>query len=134
VIILDRYVYDSLIDIDSSFAAGGAELKRLLKSWSVRVFPRPDIVVLFDLSPAEAMRRKDDIPSMEYLEERHDLYRAAAEEVKAAVIDASRPIDAIRGDLVRVVSARGLGGLAGPAGKRPGADPSARGDQREMPK
>jgi thymidylate kinase len=137
VIILDRYVYDSLIDIDSSFAAGGAELRRLLKSWSVRVFPQPDMVVLFELSPAEAMRRKDDIPSMEYLEERHDLYKVAAVEVKAAVIDASRPIDAIRNDLIRVVSARGLAGSAGPArpaGKRPGANPSAGCGQRETPK
>jgi hypothetical protein len=83
------------------------------------------------------MRRKDDIPSMEYLEERHDLYKVAAAEVNAAVIDASKPIDAIRGDLIRVVSARGLAGLAGPAhpaGKRPGANPSAGGGQRETSK
>jgi thymidylate kinase len=116
VVILDRYVYDSLIDIDSSFGAGGAELKRLLRSWSVGVFPRPDMVVLFEISPAEAMRRKDDIPSVEYLQERHALYGVAAREVRAAVIDASRPIDTIRNDLIRAVSALGIVNRAGKAG------------------
>jgi thymidylate kinase len=100
VVLLDRYVYDSLIDIDSGFGSGGAEVKRLLGSRLLKFFPRPDRVVLLEIDPAHAMRRKDDIPSMDYLEERYGLYRAVALEMKASVIDATRSIEEVRKALV----------------------------------
>lgn len=103
VVILDRYFYDSLIDIDSGFGSGGSELRRLLGSPLVRVFPRPDRVVLLEIPPAEAMRRKDDIPSVEYLEERHGLYRAVAESTGALVVDAAKPIDEVAAALVEAI-------------------------------
>lgn len=95
VVILDRYLYDSLIDIATAFGGGPDEVKRLLGSWRTRVFPKPDRVILLDLDPAVAMRRKDDIPSMDYLEERHVLYRTLAAELGATIIDASQPIDQV---------------------------------------
>ena len=54
------------------------------------------MVILLDLGAAEAMRRKDDIPSLGYLEERQDLYRAVAREVGASTVDASKPVEAVR--------------------------------------
>ncbi|MFH1220465.1 MAG: hypothetical protein V1694_08425 [Candidatus Eisenbacteria bacterium] len=100
VVILDRYVYDSLIDIDSGFGSGGAEVRRLLRSRLIRFFPRPDKVVLIEIAPDIAMRRKDDIPSMEYLEERHGLYRMIAGEVKGTIVDGSRSIDEVRASII----------------------------------
>jgi len=100
VVVLDRYVYDSLIDIDSGFGSGGAEVRRLLKSRLIRFFPRPDKVVLIEIAPDLAMRRKDDIPSMEYLEERHGLYRMIAGEVKGTIVDGSRSIDEVRASII----------------------------------
>jgi thymidylate kinase len=95
VVILDRYLYDSLIDIATAFGSGPDEVKHLLGSWRTKVFPGPDRVILLDLEPTVAMRRKDDIPSMEYLEERHGLYRALAAELGATVVDASQPVDQV---------------------------------------
>ena len=95
VVILDRYIYDRMVDIDIAFDSKGAEIRRLLSSAAGRV-PRPDRVVLIDIPPAEAMRRKDDIPSMAYLEERTVPYRVAAERLGAVVIDGTRPIEAVR--------------------------------------
>lgn len=92
VVVLDRYVYDSLIDIVSGSGGGTEEVRRLLKSRFVGIFPRPDRVVLLDLEPAEAYRRKDDIPSLDYLVERNDLYRAIARDTGASVVDASGTI------------------------------------------
>jgi thymidylate kinase len=103
VVILDRYVYDSLIDIDSGFGSGGVEVKRLLASPLVRIFPRPDKIVLLEIDPAAAMRRKDDIPSMEYLEERYSLYRAVAQQTGASVVDATQSIDETRSALIAEV-------------------------------
>jgi thymidylate kinase len=103
VVILDRYIYDSLIDIDSGFGSKGAEVKRLLNSSWTRLFPKPDRVILLQIPPAEAMRRKSDIPSMAYLVERSDLYKLVAAEVRAAVVDATKPIDRVRVVLVETL-------------------------------
>jgi dTMP kinase len=100
-VILDRYVYDSVIDIDSAFGSGGQETERLMASPLLRLFPQPDRVVLLDIPPAEAMKRKDDIPSVEYLESRHPVYRAIAEMVGAATVDATASIDDVQADIRR---------------------------------
>jgi dTMP kinase len=103
VVILDRYVYDSLIDVASGSGGGAAEAERLLDSRLTGIFPRPDMVILLDLEPAEAFRRKDDIPSLEYLIERHVLYRMIADRVGASVIDASKTIEEVRSAVVNSV-------------------------------
>jgi dTMP kinase len=89
VVILDRYVYDSLIDIDSAFGSGGAEAVKMLDSSLLGLFPEPDMVFLLEIPPEEAMKRKDDIPSIVYLEERHQLYLRFADITRAVRVDAT---------------------------------------------
>lgn len=96
VVILDRYVYDSLIDIDSAFGSGGAEAVRMLESSLLGLFPEPDMVFLLEIPPEQAMKRKDDIPSMVYLEERHDLYLEFAEITHAVTVDATASIEQVQ--------------------------------------
>jgi thymidylate kinase len=96
VVILDRYVYDSLIDIDSAFGSGGTEAVRMLDSLLLRLFPRPDMVFLLEISPEEAMKRKDDIPSIVYLEERYDMYLKFAEITGAIRVDATASIEQVQ--------------------------------------
>jgi len=96
VVILDRYVYDSLIDIDSAFGSRGAEAVKMLDSSLLGLFPEPDMVFLLEIPPEEAMKRKDDIPSIVYLEERHDLYLKFAEITRAITVDASASIEQVQ--------------------------------------
>jgi len=98
-VIFDRYVYDSMIDIDSAFGSEGRETERLLESPLFRLFPAPDRVVLLDLPPEESMKRKQDIPSIEYLESRHPVYHIIAERVGAATVDATKPIQQVQSDI-----------------------------------
>ena len=100
VVVLDRYVYDTMIDIDSAFAAEGLELDRLLGSAWLRLFPKPRAVILLEITPEEAMRRKDDIPSLNYLTERHGLYQRTAEAVGGVSVDGTRPIDEITSEIM----------------------------------
>jgi thymidylate kinase len=96
VVVLDRYIYDSFIDIDTAFGEEGSEAERLLGSAMSRLFPRPDLVVLLDITPEEAMQRKDDIPSIEYLKERRAAYRVIGEAVGAVEVDAGKPIGEVQ--------------------------------------
>jgi len=102
-VILDRYVYDSMIDIDSAFGSGGSETERLLESRFYRLFPKPDRVVLLDIPPEESMRRKDDIPSIEYLESRYPVYHIVAERVGAGTVDATKSKEEVQADIRREV-------------------------------
>lgn len=102
-IIFDRYIYDSMIDIDSAFGSGGREAERLLDSILLRLFPKPDKVVLLDLPPEESMRRKDDIPSIEYLESRRPVYHIIAERVCASTVDATQSKEDVQADLRREI-------------------------------
>jgi thymidylate kinase len=103
VVILDRYFYDMLIDIDSAFGSGGAEMKRLLKSPLLRLFPPPDKVILLEITPEVAMKRKDDIPSMDYLVGRYRPYDMLASSINAKRIDASRAIEEVRADVEKEI-------------------------------
>jgi thymidylate kinase len=98
-VILDRYVYDSMIDIDSAFGSGGREAERLLGSVFAGLFPRPDRVVLLDLPAEESMRRKDDIPSIEYLESRRPVYHIIAERIGAGTVDATKSKEEVQEDI-----------------------------------
>jgi len=53
-------------------------------------------VFLLEISPEEAMKRKDDIPSIVYLEERHDLYLKFAKITRAIRVDASASIEQVQ--------------------------------------
>jgi thymidylate kinase len=96
VVLMDRYIYDTFIDIDSAFAAGGAEVDRLLGSPMAKLFPRPEKVILLEIEPEEAMRRKDDIPSTAYLTERSRLYEHVAWKVGSTKIDGSLSVEEIQ--------------------------------------
>lgn len=96
LVILDRYIYDSFIDIDTAFDERGREAERLLGSTMARLFPGPDLVLLLEITPEDAMKRKDDIPSVRYLEDREAIYRRIATAVGAITIDAGRPIEEVQ--------------------------------------
>lgn len=99
VVLMDRYIYDTFIDIDSAFAADGAEVDGLLGSAMIKLFPRPEKVILLEITPEEAMKRKDDIPSDTYLTERHRLYERVAWTVGSTRIDGSLSIEEIQAKL-----------------------------------
>ncbi len=96
VVILDRYIYDSFIDIDTAYGEGGKEAERLLGSTMAGLFPKPDIVLLLEIAPEEAMKRKDDIPSMTYLEERETVYDVIGRAVGAVRVDAAKPVEEVQ--------------------------------------
>jgi len=96
VVILDRYIYDSFIDIDTAFGEGGREARRLLGSAMTRLFPKPQLVILLAIKPEEAMKRKDDIPSIAYLEEREAVYEMIGLELGAVKVDAGRPVEDVQ--------------------------------------
>ena len=86
-IMCDRYLFDVVIGdlaVHSSYDA--RQIRRSLNA-GFRVLPEPDLVFLIDLPEEVAIRRKDDVPHIEYLSERRRLYLRLAETYPIVKLD-----------------------------------------------
>ncbi|HMG18180.1 MAG TPA: hypothetical protein VK573_05600, partial [Gemmatimonadales bacterium] len=78
VLIMDRYFYDSLVDVSNG---RGTRWVRFL----ARLTPTPDLAVFLDISPEESFARKGEY-SVAYLRARWQHYRTVAPWVRSALV------------------------------------------------
>jgi hypothetical protein len=113
VLVMDRYFYDTLVDISRGSERGN----RLLQALT----PVPDVAVLVDVPPEKAFLRKLEY-SLEYLSERWPVYQSVFSRVPGGVRVPNVEPESARRMLWRVVTAR----MPGPVGRRnrwlPGLD------------
>lgn len=98
VLIMDRYFYDSLVDV-----ADDRNWKsiRLLE----RLTPVPDLAILLDVPPEQANRRKQEQP-FSYLERRWRAYRIVFPWIPNSVILGNENLHATKAALYGLVRAR----------------------------
>jgi thymidylate kinase len=77
ILILDRYLYDTLAD---AAAGGWPSLSTLL-----RLTPRPDVPILVDVEPADAFARRAEY-DVAYLTERRATYRRLFARIDGALV------------------------------------------------
>ena len=61
-----------------------------------RLLPDPDLLVVLDLGPEEAMRRKPESPDLRYLAGRRSLYLEIAAQENGLVVDAAKDPDDVQ--------------------------------------
>lgn len=99
VLIMDRYFYDTLVDLSN----GQPGLwTRLLE----RLTPRPTVPVFLDITPEESYRRKREF-TIEYLHRRADAYRRVFDRVPNAVRLVNDDLERTKAALVEAVRVRG---------------------------
>jgi len=72
-IILDRYAADIVVNISVAIGIEDDQMHKLLNILHY-FFPKPDISFFIEVDEDEAFRRKNDIPSVQYLRERKQKY------------------------------------------------------------
>jgi thymidylate kinase len=97
VMIMDRYFYDTLIDLADGHSAWG----RLLE----RVTPTPDVAVLLEVPPERAFARKQEW-SVELLARRWRAYQQLFPRVSSSVVIANQDLGSAKAALEKVVLAR----------------------------
>jgi thymidylate kinase len=104
VVVCDRYMWDSSIDM----AVLNNKKPEWLSCWINRLFrkliPHPTITLLIDIPPDEALRRKNDIPSLEYVKTRAVLYRYLAENYPLTVIDGCNDVANVQNKIIDTVN------------------------------
>jgi thymidylate kinase len=98
VVIMDRYFYDTLVDVADGRHWG---VLRLLQ----RLTPTPDVAVLLDVGPEESYARKRDYP-VEYLRHRWLAYRTVFPWVRGALVIRNDDLHAAQQAVARLVGER----------------------------
>jgi len=91
-VICDRYYHDMALDYAITVNGDAAQMMRVLRFFE-RLLPRPDLHYFVSVPAAVAFARKDDVPSIDYLNERDAYYRAMAAELRLSVLDGEAPLD-----------------------------------------
>jgi len=98
VVIMDRYFYDTLVDVADGRHWGTL---RLLE----RLTPTPDLAVLLDVGPEESYARKRDYP-VDYLRDRWLAYRTVFPWVRGALVIKNDDLHAAQLAVARLVGER----------------------------
>lgn len=93
-VVCDRYVYDTVVDIavdlDYSISSSQTILDLYLK-----LIPKPDVLIYLKTPPEVSMERKGDIPNLEFVEEKKEVYDALLASSNATTISGVGGVDEI---------------------------------------
>jgi dTMP kinase len=93
-IVTDRYFFDTLVDLSVNLAYSNKKLTSVLNFFK-RLNPYPDIVFLIDIPEKIAFERKNDIPSIEYLNERRQSYINIGKQYSMILLDGSEQLETL---------------------------------------
>ncbi len=101
-IIFDRYFIDLIIDLGVNF--GWDKQKTVNKIYKKKwLFPKLNKYLYINVSKEICFERKLDIPSMDYLEKREEVYELLKDQSFFTVIDGERDIDKVNQEIVNQI-------------------------------
>ncbi len=91
-VLFDRYFFDLYVDQCLNFGYSPEKISNLIKK-HLKAFPKLDRVIYVRILPELSLQRKNDIPNIEYLNKRFEVYEYLSKELSWDVVDASQPIE-----------------------------------------
>jgi thymidylate kinase len=93
-LVFDRFYLDLFVDQGINFGYTPEQIKQGISknSW---LFPNIDKIIYIKVSPETCYKRKDDIPNMDYLYRRYDIYECLAEQKGWVSIDGEQPFEMV---------------------------------------
>jgi thymidylate kinase len=102
-VVCDRYQWDTLIDLAVLNHKSSGWLVNGFNRFMWKLIPSPAITFFIDIPAEEAMRRKDDIPSLDYVQVRRDHYQFLAARDSLRTINGCQEPAAIHREIVSIV-------------------------------
>ena len=100
VVICDRYVHDALVDYALFTGTDPARPPFAMKVLGA-LAPRPQVAVVLDVEPAEALRRKPEEGATSHLEAARGMFLALAKARHMTVMEAGAPAEEIQRSIAR---------------------------------
>lgn len=106
-IICDRYIYDTAVDLAYDLELNDKELLQKL-SRLIMFSPKPDILIFIDVPLEVSLKRKDDIPSLDFLQQKKKLYfkllKSKSIDIRSLkIMDGTLPADTLRKEAVNII-------------------------------
>jgi len=103
-IVCDRYIFDTVInDFAVDMEYSNKDIKKEIDKF-FRFFPKPTLSFFIDVPENIAFKRKNDTPSLKYLEERASKYRSIASEYNMITVDGNKDLKKIKRFIEKKVS------------------------------
>lgn len=93
LIISDRYIYDTIVDLWADFGMKDKYLSFFIPML-VNIAPSPRFVFWVDVPEEISMKRKNDVPNIEYVAIRRKGYELLSQRIAAIRLDGTQPIEA----------------------------------------
>lgn len=90
-VICDRYLYDVVVNIAVESDYSNDRIESMLRKISY-LLPKPNLLFLVDLPEEIAYQRKDDVPTIEYLKKRREIYLDIGKEYGIVILDGSKKL------------------------------------------
>jgi dTMP kinase len=106
VIVIDRYAYDTVIsDLSVHLNLSGRQTLQIIKK-AFHFLPVPAITFLMDLPEETAFSRKNDIPHIEYLRERRNLFQLLKDRPEVIELDGENPLSITLSAIIEIMKSR----------------------------
>lgn len=106
LIVCDRYIEDTIItDLAPDLGWDQTTIIHKIERFG-RFFPKSDVMLFLSIEPETAMKRKTDIPDIEYVRERAIMYEAVSKEIGATIIDANREMNIVFAEAKEAINGR----------------------------
>lgn len=95
ILVLDRYVFDFVVDQSLNCKMEVEAFEKLLEGTALREMRRPDLRIFIDLDAATGHGRKRDGTPLAYLQEREPLYREVASSQTVLHVNGDQSVEEI---------------------------------------
>lgn len=101
-IIFDRFYLDLFVDQGINFGYSPEKIYNEIKKhkW---LFPKIDKIIYIRVSPETCYKRKDDIPNMDYLNRRYDIYENLSKDENYISVDGEKPFEIVSKEIKDII-------------------------------
>lgn len=101
-IIFDRYYLDLFVDQGINFGYSPEKIYSEIKKYQ-KLFPQMDKTIYIDVSPEVCFARKDDIPNMDYLNRRYDIYKYIAKQENWIIVNGENALEDVYNNIKSII-------------------------------
>jgi thymidylate kinase len=101
-VVCDRSIPDMLVELMVDVNDNDLH-KKLVGQLMLRLMPRPLILISLDVNERTAWRRKDDVPEIECLSRRRNVYRLISRDLGIPTVDAEESIVSVQRRVITLV-------------------------------
>ncbi|MBE5922536.1 MAG: hypothetical protein E7269_07275 [Lachnospiraceae bacterium] len=101
-IIFDRFFLDLFVDQGINFGYSPEKIREEIRKHRF-LFPKMDSYVYIRVSPETCYQRKNDIPNMDYLNRRYDIYECLSEEIAWIAVDGELPFEEVNIQIKKLI-------------------------------